>query len=266
MAPQFLQISLEPPIAVVRIERPEKRNAMSLALLRELHDAARELRERTDICAIIMTGTEGYFSAGMDLSDPEFNTLANASLSAKRRLMSYAPRMCRAWEELDQVTIAAIEGFCLGGGVSLACSMDFRVMAESSYIQAPEIEYGMNMSWGTLPRLVHLIGPARTNQLIILAEKVAAHEAHAWGFAQWVCADGSALEMAKSIAGKVAAKPHAPVCMTKQTVNAIAKAFDQTVSHMDRDQFLLSVSDDESGERIASFLDRKKSPGTGVDP
>ena len=69
-----------------------------------------------------------------------------------------------------------------------------------------------------------------------------------------------------SIAGKVASKPHAPVCMTKQTVNAIAKAFDQTASHMDRDQFLLSVSNDESRERIASFLDRTKAPGKGIDP
>jgi len=102
MASQFLQVASEPPVAVVRIGRPEKRNAMSLTLLRELHDAARELRERTDICAVIVTGMEGYFSAGMDLSDPELNTLAKVSLPAKRRLMSYAPRMCRAWEELDQ--------------------------------------------------------------------------------------------------------------------------------------------------------------------
>ena len=90
---------------------------MSFTLLRELHNAAWKTPERTDICAIVVTGTEGYFSAGMDLSDPEFNTLSNTSLSEKRSLLSYAPRMCRAWEELDQVTIAAIEGFCLGGGV-----------------------------------------------------------------------------------------------------------------------------------------------------
>jgi hypothetical protein len=73
------------------------------------------------------------------------------------------------------------------------------------------------------------------------------------------------LETAKSVAGKVASKPHAPVCMTKQTVNAIAKAFDQTASHMDRDQFLLSVSNEESNERIGSFLDKTKPRGEGLD-
>ena len=259
MAPRFLQIALEPPVAVVRINRPEKRNALSLRLLQELHEAARMLRERTDICAVVLTGTKEYFSAGMDLSDPAFSSLAGASLKEQRRCMSYAPRMCSAWEALDQVTIAAIEGFCLGGGVSLTCCLDFRVMAEGAYIQAPEIDYGMNMSWATLPRLVHLMGPARAKQLIILAEKVEARLAHAWGFAQWLCADGSAMQVAKEIAERVGSKPHAPVCMTKATVNAVSTAIDHTASHMDRDQFLLSVSNEESRERIAAFLRKETS-------
>lgn len=258
----FLQVTLEPPIGVVRIDRPEKKNAMSFPVLQELHDAARELRERTDISAVILAGTDTYFSAGMDLSDPELSTLADAPLSEQRKRMSYAPRMCRAWEELEQVTIAAIEGFCLGGGVSLSCSLDFRVMAESSYVQAPEIGYGMNMSWGTLPRLVHLIGPARAKQMIILAEKVGAREAHAWGFAQWVCEDGASLQTARAIAEKVASKPHAAVSMTKQTVNAIVTALDPTASHMDRDQFLLSLWKGETRERISAFL-RKSEPERG---
>lgn len=258
MAPRFLEIAFEPPIAVVRIDRPEKKNALSLALIRDLHDAAGRMVERTDISAVILTGTEEYFSAGMDLSEPAFRTLADASLSEQRRLMSYAPKMCRAWEEMDQVTIAAIEGLCLGGGVSLACSLDFRVMAESSQIQAPEIGYGMNMSWGTLPRLVHLVGPARTKQLIILAERVGAREALAWGFAQWACADGASLQTAREIAERVASKPRASACMTKQTVNAIAAALDQTASHMDRDQFLLSFLNEESQGRVSAFLQKGK--------
>jgi enoyl-CoA hydratase/carnithine racemase len=259
MVAEFLQIKYEPPVAVVRIRRVEKRNALSVDLLRALEETARELRERTDVAAVILTGTEEFFSAGMDLSDPALRDLADVSLSEQRRLMSYAPNMCRAWEDLDQVTIAAIEGFCLGGGISLACCLDFRVMAESAYVQAPEIDYGMNMSWGTLPRLVHLIGPARTMQLIVLAEKVDAREALAWGFAQWVSEDGSAVQTARRIAERVGSKPHAPVFMTKQTVNSIAKALDQTASHMDRDQFLLSISNAESRERMASFLRTTKS-------
>ncbi len=265
MEPRFLQSAFEPPVAMVRIHRPEKKNALSLDLLRDFHDVARALRERSDISVVILTGTDGFFSAGMDLSDPALRNIADVPLSEQRRLLSYAPMACRAWEELEQVTIAAIEGFCLGGGVSLACSLDLRVMAESSYVQAPEIDYGMNMSWGTLPRLVHLVGPARTLQMIILAEKVGAREAHAWGFAQWTCEDGDALQTARGIAEKVASKPHAPVCMTKQTVHAIARALDRTASHMDRDQFLLSVLDEESRERVASFLDGNRPPGKKLE-
>lgn len=260
MGGNCLHITYEPRLAIARIDRPEKKNAFSLALIEELHEAAREFRRRTDISAVILTGTKDYFSAGMDIGDPAFHGLPEAPLAEQRRLMAYAPEMCRAWEGLEPVTIAAIEGFCLGGGLSLACSLDFRVMAESSYIRAPEIEYGMNMSWGTLPRLVPLIGPARTKQLIILAEPVGAREAFEWGFAQKVCTDGTALEEARHLAEKVVSRSHVPATMTKQTVNAITTAIDKSVSHMDRDQFLLSILNPDSLRSISGFVDRKKSP------
>ncbi len=258
MSREFLRITLEPGVAIVRMNRPDKRNALSLTLIKDLHEVALELRERIDISAIILAGTDEFFSAGMDLGDPAFSGLLEASLSEQRRLMSLAPGMCQAWEDLEQVTIAAIEGFCLGGGVSIACSLDFRVMAESAHIRAPEIDYGMNMSWGTLPRLTHLVGPARAKQFIILAEAVAAREAHDWGFAQWVCPEREALKTAKEIAEKVASKARAPVCMTKQTVNASVTAFDRAVSHMDRDQFLLSIMNQDSRESIAAFVKKEE--------
>ena len=258
MSREFLRITLDEGIAVVRMNRPDKKNALSLTLIKGLHEVALELRERTDISAVVLAGTDDFFTAGMDIGDPAFSGLLEASLSEQRRLMSLAPRMCQAWEDLEQITIAAVEGFCLGGGVSIACSLDFRVMAESAHIRAPEIDYGMNMSWGTLPRLAHLIGPARAKQLIILAEAVQAREAYAWGFAQWVCPDGEALNTAKEIARKVASKAHAPVCMTKQTVNASVMALDRTVSQMDRDQFLLSIMNHDSRDSIVGFVKKEK--------
>ena len=244
--------------AVVRISRPEKKNALSIALVEELLAMADELKGRSDLVSVILTGADSHFSPGIDLSDPRLFELFGAPLAEKRRAMEYGPRLCRAWEDLDQFTIAAIEGFCVGGAVALAASLDLRVMAESSFIRVPEIVLGMNLGWGTLPRLVHLVGPARAKEIVVLAERVPARDAYEWGFAQRICADGGALSAAKKIAEQVSEKPPVQVSMAKQTINALATALDRVSSHMDIDQFILSVLSEDFKEGVAAFLERRK--------
>jgi enoyl-CoA hydratase/carnithine racemase len=77
--------------------------------------------------------------------------------------------MCKAWQDMDQVTIAAVEGHCIGGGAALVVALDFRFCGKSAHFRIPEVELGMNMSWGSIPRLLALMGPARTKQAVILA-------------------------------------------------------------------------------------------------
>jgi enoyl-CoA hydratase len=243
-------------VAVVRLNRPEKKNALSFALLERLTVLAREFAADPGLSAVILTGWPEFFSAGMDLFDPRFADVAQGNLTEKRILMEIAPRACRTWEAMPQTTIAAVEGFCLGGGLSLAVSTDYIIMAESAWIRAPEIDWGMNMSWGTLPRLIRLVGPARTKRMIILGEKLDASNAMSWGLAQWTTPDGKALEKALSVARQAAEKPMAPSAMTKETVNALSSALDPLASHMDRDQFLLSVFDPEAIKRLAGFKEK----------
>lgn len=244
-------------VAVVRLCRPEKKNALSLSMLERLTELAAEFAADPGLSAVILTGGPDFFTAGVDLFDPRYANLSNLSLAEKRIIMEIAPRACRAWEALPQTTLAAVEGFCVGGGLSLAVSLDYIVMAESAWTRAPEIDWGMNMSWGTLPRLVRLIGPARTKRMIILGEKITASQAAEWGLAQWIAPDGLALEKALSVARIAAGKPVAPAAMTKETVTALSGALDRLASHMDRDQFLLSVFDPEAIQRLTGFEDGK---------
>jgi enoyl-CoA hydratase/carnithine racemase len=260
---QFLTLEAENRTAVVTINRPDKKNALSIGLLEELVLMAEELKKRPDLIAVILTGGDSYFSPGVDLSDPKLFELFGAGLMEKRKAMEYGPRMCRAWEELDQFTIAAIEGFCVGGGVALAASLDFRVMAESSFIRVPEIGLGMNMAWTTLPRLVHLVGPARAKEIVIFADRVPSKDAYEWGFAQRISPDGQALMVAKKIAQIVSAKPPVQVTMTKQTVNAISTVLDRVTSHMDTDQFILSIMSEDFKEGVAAFLEKREPKFTG---
>ncbi|MEO8113639.1 MAG: enoyl-CoA hydratase/isomerase family protein [Phenylobacterium sp.] len=243
-------------IVEVALARTEARNALNGALMEELTEAARLLRLRPDVQVVILTGAETYFSAGADLSGVEARP--TGLLDARRAVMA-GPDLCRAWEEIEAVTVAAIEGYCIGGGCALVAACDFRIMGEGSYFRLPEVPLGMNMSWRTLPRLVALAGPSRTKQLVMFGEAVDAAKCLAWGLADEVTPTGGSLAAARAWAEKLAALPPLPVRMTKEAVNAIAGATAHAAVHMDRDQFLLATRSADYREGIAAF--REKRPG-----
>lgn len=251
-----IRVSRSEAIAEVALARTEARNALDGELMEELTEAARLLRLRTDIQAVILTGAETYFSAGADLSASEARP--TGLLEARRAVMA-GPDLCRAWEEIEAVTIAAIEGYCIGGACALAVACDFRIMAQGAYLRLPEVPLGMNMSWRTLPRLVALAGPSRAKQLVMFGEAVDAGRCLAWGLADEVVETGAALAAAGAWARKVAALPPLPVRMTKEAVSAIAAASANAAIYMDRDQFLLATRSADYREGIAAF--REKRPG-----
>jgi enoyl-CoA hydratase len=245
-------------VCEVVLARPEARNALNGVLMEELTEAARLLRLRTDILAVIVTGTASYFSAGADLSASQARAAQPTLLEARRTVMA-GPDMCKAWDEIEAVTIAAIEGYCIGGASALAVSCDFRVMGAGAYMRLPEVPLGMNMSWRTLPKLVALAGPSRAKQYVMFGEAADAERCLAWGFADEVVETGQALTAARRWADKAAALPPLPVRMTKEAVNAIAAATAQASIYMDRDQYLLMSRSEDYREGIAAF--REKRPG-----
>ncbi len=149
-------------IAVVRFDRGDGINALSPEALRQLTSAARSFEDDASTSVVVLTGGGKAFSAGFDLKDPEGRARKTMDIGALRRHLKLGPRLSQAWQEMEQITIGAIEGFCIGGGVALAVALDFRVMARDAHLRVPEIGLGMNMSWQSIPRMLHLIGPART--------------------------------------------------------------------------------------------------------
>jgi enoyl-CoA hydratase len=126
-------------------------------------------------------------------------------------------------------------------------------------MRIPEIELGLNYSWGSIPRLLHLIGPAKTKKMILLAEKVPAEECLRWGLTEEVAPDGTTLEAAEAMAEKILKKPPLPVEMTKRAVTNISTALDGTGIYMDGDQFLLTTYSEDHEEGKSAFLE-KRSP------
>ena len=246
-------------IATVTLDRPARRNALSAELMRELIAAAGELASRNDIDAVIVTGAGGCFSAGADLKDESRWAGAGAPLTEQREIAGLGFRMARAWEELPQITIAAIEGYAVGGGLALAVALDWRVIARDAFVSLPEISLGIPLTWGTLPRLVNLAGPAKAKRLAILCERVGAEQALAMGWVDEICDKGRAIETASKIANLVLEKPRHSVRMAKEAVNAYAGIGAHAVSYMAHDQFELAAASPESRAARRAALKRRKS-------
>lgn len=261
MTYDHLTLSLQARLATVCLNRPAARNALSQALMQELTDCARALAERTDIDVVILTGDSTCFTAGADLKDARSWADESLPLVTRRHLAGLGYRMCKAWEELPQVSIVAIEGYAVGGGLALSVACDWRVLAEDAWVSLPEIALGVPLTWGTIPRLVNLLGPARAKRLTILCERIGAAEALAMGLADHTAPKGQALVAALDLAARTLAMPAAAVRMSKETANACATALNHAAGHMAHDQIALAAASDEARAARASALKPRLAQG-----
>ncbi|NIB41066.1 enoyl-CoA hydratase/isomerase family protein [Pseudomaricurvus alkylphenolicus] len=245
-------------VLIVTLNSGHKANAFCLESMQELNDVANTVAEDMDVSAVILTGQSQIFSGGMNLSDSSVLEPAGRNLQELRRGAALGAKMCRAWESIEALTIAAIEGGCVGAGVALSLALDLRVCAENSLLYVPEIERGMNMSWQSVPRSVSLIGPAKTKRMFMLAEKVTAAQALDWGWADYLSASGTTVDQALQLAKQMEKLPPISVRMCKQSINVAANALNHAVSYMDADQLVLTQHSEDYREGIDSFLEKRE--------
>lgn len=263
MTETFITTEIADRIAIVRFDRGDKANALSVEALRQLTDAARAFHARPDISAVVLAGRADNFTLGADLKDPARTSQKDDGLSLRRLSLRAGPEMCEAWEKVDAITIMAIEGWCVGGGAALAVSCDLRVMSKSAMFYVPEVARGMNMSWGSIPRMTALVGPARAKRLAALCEKIGADTALAWGLADAVSDDGNALERAVTFARMAADLPPTALKMVKRDVNIAALALSQATAHRDLEAFALMQQSDDYAEGVSAFLEKRPPRFTG---
>ena len=244
-------------IAVVKLNRPDRLNALSIDLMRDIEMVTEEFREDIETRVVIFTGQGKHFSAGADLRDPKRAAAANASLLEKQRQFHLGPRMIQKLYDMNQITIAAINGGALGGGACIVSALDFRIGAEDCFCAYPESALGIPLSWISLPLCVHLVGPAKAKRFVILAQREKAATLLDWGFLDEVVPADRLMDRARAMAAEYAAMPPVAAQMIKRSVNAISSALDRAVMHMDSDQVLLSALTEDYQEGVRAFFEKR---------
>lgn len=259
MAHEFVTVVREGRVATVTFDRGNRLNSLSLQAIEELTEVALSFTDDLETSAIVLRTPDGSgFSAGRDLSDPALDQRQDKPMLARRHAAGAGKRLCAAWEDLEQFTVAAVERFAIGGGLALAVAFDLRVMGSSAHFRTPEVALGLSMSWGTIPRLVGLVGPARAKQILCLGnDRIEASDALAWGLVQEVVEDGNAARRSLEIAARAASMPPVPLRMTKTTVNAVASALSGASIHMDTEEVMLTELTEDFIEGVSAFRESR---------
>jgi enoyl-CoA hydratase len=229
-------------IVVVTLNRPEKRNPINEEMLSEFEQIVMSLRDDASSRAVILTGTGTSFCAGADLSmvkgvtDPaERQRLFALARNRRARLIG---RTFPLFENLEQVSIAAINGYAIGGGWGLALSCDFRLAVPGAQFWLPEVDLGVPLGIGTTSRLVSMVGIARAKEIIITGDRYTAEDLHSWGMINRLVAPETLIMAALDLAKRLIAKNPRAVAGSKLSVNAIAAVAAREVTTVQPDLFI----------------------------
>jgi len=229
-------------IVVVTLNRPEKRNPINEEMLSEFEEIVMSLRDDASSRAVILTGTGNSFCAGADLStvkgvtDPAERQRLFAL--ARNRRARFIVRTYPLFENLEQVSIAAINGYAIGGGWGLALSCDFRLAVPGAQFWLPEVDLGVPLGIGTTSRLVSMVGIARAKEIIITGDRYTAEDLHSWGMINRLVAPETLIMAALDLAKRLIAKNPRAVAGSKLSVNAIAAVAAREVTTVQPDLFI----------------------------
>lgn len=244
-------VTLDDGVAEVRIDRPEARNALNVAVRRELADLFSSLSLRDEVRAIVLTGGEQIFVAGADVK--EFATASPAEMHSRHNE--------RFWEPIahcPKPVIAAVNGVALGGGCELAMHCDIIVAGESARFGQPEVKLGLMPGAGGTQRLVRAVGKFQAMRMLMTGGMVSAPEALRMGLVSDVVADERTLEHARAMAKEIAQWPMLAVEQIKEAVLAGADLSLESALVLERKAFQMLFDTAAQKEGAAAFIEKRR--------
>lgn len=244
-----LTLSIEDRIATITYNRPEKLNAMTPEMATLMWDAVREINASDAVRAVILTGTGKAFCAGSDIAD--LDRYATPWDFRNR------PEYCDALRSLLKPSIAAINGYAMGGGLEMALSCDIRIAVETAKLAAPEIKLGWIGGGGMTAMLAHSIGPSNAAMMVLTGDPVDAATALQWRLVSEVVAPEALLPRAREIAAAIAARaPIAAETARRNLQAAYNMPLEQAVAY-ERDLQAVCFATEDAAEGRAAFAQKR---------
>ena len=251
---ETLEVNVEGDLGHLTLTRPQRLNPLGSDALAELAEAAHFLDSHGNLKVVVVSGQGRAFSAGADVSrfgQPDANGIADLRHDADLGRI-----MADAMENLNAVTIARIQGHCVGGGLVLAATCDLRVAASDVRFSIPEIDLGIPLAWGGIPRLVREIGPALTKELVMTCRPFGSDEALSAGFLNRVVAPEALDDAVDQLVATLLEKPKLALLSTKRHTNAVTgEMLGMTRSWSDADGLLAGLRDPEGRASAARYLE-----------
>ena len=250
-AEPLVLVERDDPVAVVLLNRPQQLNALSDELMEELVGRLQELDRDDGVRCIVLGGSERAFAAGADIGE----------LASTTAIELYYARRIERWDTIRNLwkpLVAAVSGYCLGGGCELAMSCDLIVASETARFGQPETSLGIIPGAGGTQRLTRAVGKATAMDVILSGRLLSADEALAAGLVARVVAREAWLEEAKRVAHEISAKGPVATRLAKEAVN---RAYESTLElglEYERRALYLSFASEDANEGLTAFTERRK--------
>jgi enoyl-CoA hydratase len=244
-------VDREPPIAVVRLNRPEARNALSDALMDELVARLSELDADEEVRCIVLAGDERAFAAGADI----------AELAAATAVELYqAPRVAR-WDAIRKLStplVAAVSGWCLGGGCELAMTCDLIVASDTARFGQPETGLGIIPGAGGTQRLARAVGKAIAMDMVLTGRVLSAEEARSAGLVARVVAKEAWLDEARRVASEIAARAPVAQRLARESVDRAFETGLDSGLDFERKALYLAFASEDAREGLSAFVEKRR--------
>jgi enoyl-CoA hydratase len=239
-------------IATITVNRPDKLNALNAQTIAELGQAIDEAIGRDDVAGVILTGAGRAFVAGADISEMSGQSPIEMQQLARRGQLVF-----RRFETSPKPTIAAVNGFALGGGCELAMACHLRIASEAARFGQPEVKLGLIPGYGGTQRLARLVGRGRALQLLMTAEMIDANEAYRIGLANAVVPAAELLDRARATLGQMLANAPLAVSLCIAAVNAGYDLPLDEAMQLEAYQFGLSAATEDMREGTRAFVEKR---------
>ena len=250
---EFVKLSIQENVAVVTIDRPKSLNALNNQVYEEIIAHLEAVEANDQVKAVILTGAGSKaFAAGADIAQ-----MVHQNAMEGRHLASLCHRSADLLETMRQVTIAAVNGYALGGGCELTLACDIRIAAENARFALPEVGLGIIPGGGGTQRLSRIIGVGRAKELIFTCDQIDAQEAWRIGLANHVVPQEELMDYCMAMAKKIASKASYAVSIAKSAINTSQNV--DLPSGCTREQDLLGLlfATHDKQEGMEAFLERR---------